>query len=74
MSRTQIEGDWLSITEQRDAHFGKLPSGAGSEITGERDQLLRSLRERYVVVKDEADRQIEKLDALVNPRPSDPSL
>jgi uncharacterized protein YjbJ (UPF0337 family) len=69
MNWSQIEGRWQTLTGQLKAQWGKLTDDDLTYIAGKRDQLLGKLQERYGVVKDDADKQIDKWLALVKTQP-----
>lgn len=73
MNWSQIEGRWQTLTGQLKAQWGKLTDDDLTYIAGKRDQLLGKLQERYGVVKDDADKQIDKWLALVKAQPQPPS-
>jgi uncharacterized protein YjbJ (UPF0337 family) len=70
MNWTQIEGRWQSLSGQLKSQWAKLTDDDVANIAGKREQLLGKLQERYGVLKDEADKQIDKWIALLKPEPS----
>jgi uncharacterized protein YjbJ (UPF0337 family) len=69
MNWTQIEGRWQTLTGQLKSQWGKLTDDDLANIAGKRDQLMGKLQERYGVVKDDAEKQIDKWLALLKSQP-----
>jgi uncharacterized protein YjbJ (UPF0337 family) len=74
MNWTQIEGRWQTLGGQLRSHWAKLTDDDLANIAGKRDQLLGKLQERYGVLKDEADKQIDKWIAVLNSEPAAESV
>ena len=70
MNWTQIEGRWQTLTGQLKSQWGKLTDDDLTNIAGKRDQLIGKLQERYGVLKEEADKQIDKWIARVHSEPA----
>jgi uncharacterized protein YjbJ (UPF0337 family) len=70
MNWTQIEGRWQALGGQLKSQWAKLTDDDVANIAGKRDQLLGTLQERYGVLKDEADKQIDKWLAMLKPEPA----
>jgi uncharacterized protein YjbJ (UPF0337 family) len=56
---TQLEGRWQQVKGKFRAQFGKLTDEDVDALTGNKDQLVCALTERYGYDKDEAERQIQ---------------
>jgi uncharacterized protein YjbJ (UPF0337 family) len=66
MNWTQIEGRWQTLSGQLKSQWAKLTDDDVANIAGKRDQLLGKLQERYGVLKDDADKQIDKWIAMLH--------
>jgi uncharacterized protein YjbJ (UPF0337 family) len=69
MNWTQIEGRWQTLTGQLKSEWGKLTDDDLKNVAGKRDQLIGKLQERYGVVKDDAEKQIDKWIAMLKSQP-----
>ena len=70
MNWTQIEGRWQTLGGQLKSQWAKLTDDDVANIAGKRDQLLGKLQERYGVLKDDADKQIDKWIAMLHSEPA----
>ena len=70
MNWTQIEGRWQTLSGQLRSQWAKLTDDDLANIAGKRDQLLGKLQERYGVLKDDAEKQIDKWIAMMNAEPA----
>jgi uncharacterized protein YjbJ (UPF0337 family) len=71
MNWTQIEGRWQTLSGQLRSQWAKLTDDDLANIAGKRDQLLGRLQERYGVLKDDAEKQIEEWIAVMNAHPAE---
>jgi len=60
MNWDQIAGRWTQYSGKVKEKWGKLTDDDPTIIGGKRDQLIGTLRERYGVAKDQAERQIDE--------------
>ncbi len=67
MNWTQIEGQWHQLTGQVKAQWGKLTDDDLKVVAGKKDQLAGKLQQRYGIMKDEAEKQIDAWIAKVKP-------
>ena len=70
MNWTQIEGRWQTLRGQLKSEWAKLTDDDLANIAGKRDQLLGKLQQRYGVLKDDADQQIDKWIAMLKSEPA----
>jgi uncharacterized protein YjbJ (UPF0337 family) len=70
MNWTQIEGRWQTLSGQLKSQWAKLTDDDVANIAGKRDQLLGKLQERYGILKDDAEKQIDKWIARVHSEPA----
>ncbi len=66
MNWTQIEGNWNQFKGRVRENWGKLTDDEVEEIAGKRDHLIGKLQERYGIVKEEAERQVDEWYKLHN--------
>jgi len=71
MNWTQIEGRWQTLTGQLKSQWGKLTDDDLANVAGKKDQLIGKLQERYGIVKDDAEKQIDKWIAMVKSQPAE---
>jgi uncharacterized protein YjbJ (UPF0337 family) len=60
MNWDQIEGKWKQLTGSAQEQWGKLTSDDLATLTGQKDQLVGKIQERYGIAKGEAEEQAEK--------------
>ena len=60
MNWDQIEGKWKQLTGSAQEQWGKLTSDDLAALTGQKDQLVGKIQERYGIAKAEAEEQAEK--------------
>lgn len=69
MNWDQIRGQWLQVKGQVKSKWGKLTDDDVTNISGKRDQLIGRIQERYGILKDEAEKQVDEwLSKLPPPR------
>jgi uncharacterized protein YjbJ (UPF0337 family) len=60
MNWNQIEGKWKQLSGSAQEQWGKLTSDDLASLTGQKDQLVGKIQERYGIAKAEAEAQAEK--------------
>lgn len=60
MNWDQISGQWLQITGQVKSKWGKLTDDDIKNVAGKKDQLVGKVVERYGVLKQDAERQVNE--------------
>ena len=60
MNWDQIEGKWKQFTGSAQERWGKLTNDDLATLTGQKDQLVGKIQERYGIAKAEAEEQAEK--------------
>jgi uncharacterized protein YjbJ (UPF0337 family) len=70
MNWNQIEGRWQTLSGQVKSHWAKLTDDDLKNVAGKKDQLVGKLQERYGIVKDEAEKQIDKWIGMLTPERS----
>jgi uncharacterized protein YjbJ (UPF0337 family) len=59
MNWTQVEGKWGQLKGQVRSKWAKLSDDDIGVLDGKRETLVGKLQERYGILKEEADRQID---------------
>jgi len=59
MNWDRVEGNWKQLTGKVKEQWGKLTEDDITVINGKQDQLVGRIQERYGIVKDEAERQVD---------------
>jgi len=59
MNWTQVEGKWDQLKGKVRTQWGKLTDDDVEHLAGKRDQLSGALVERYGIMKDQAEQQID---------------
>ncbi len=68
MNWDQLEGRWHQVTGSLKAQWGKLTDDDVKHVSGKKDVLLGKLQERYGIVKDEAEKQVNEWLAKISPK------
>lgn len=67
MNWDRIEGQWSQLKGDLKSKWAKLTDDDLSNMAGKKDQLVGKLQERYGVMKDEAERQVDEWIAKLSP-------
>jgi len=67
MNWDQVSGQWHEFTGQLKSKWGKLTDDDIKSVAGKREALIGKLQQRYGVVKDEAERQVDGWIAKLSP-------
>jgi uncharacterized protein YjbJ (UPF0337 family) len=67
MNWNQIEGRWDQFAGQVKSQWGKLSDDDLKNIAGKRQQLVGKLQERYGVLKEELEKQVNHWLGTVKP-------
>jgi uncharacterized protein YjbJ (UPF0337 family) len=60
MNWTQLEGQWHQLTGQIKSEWAKLTDDDLKNAAGKKDLLIGRLQERYGIMKEEAEAQLDK--------------
>jgi uncharacterized protein YjbJ (UPF0337 family) len=60
MNWDQVEGKWKQYSGKAKEKWGKLTDDDLTVIHGQRDQLIGKIQERYGIVKEEAEKQVDE--------------
>jgi uncharacterized protein YjbJ (UPF0337 family) len=69
MNWDTIEGRWAQLKGDLKSRWASLTDDDIQGIAGKRDKLLGKLQERYGILKDDADRQIDGWIDGINKKP-----
>ncbi len=58
MNWTQIEGQWHQVAGQVKSQWAKLTDDDVKNVAGKKDQLVGKVQERYGILKEEAEDQV----------------
>jgi uncharacterized protein YjbJ (UPF0337 family) len=59
MNWDQIEGMWKQVTGSARERWGKFTDDDVATLTGQKDNLVGKIQERYGIAKDEAEKQAD---------------
>ncbi len=59
MNWSQMEGQWKQVKSQLKSKWAKLTDDDLGNLAAKRDDLVGKLQERYGILKDEAERQVD---------------
>uniref|UniRef100_Q023A0 CsbD family protein n=1 Tax=Solibacter usitatus (strain Ellin6076) TaxID=234267 RepID=Q023A0_SOLUE len=68
MNWDQIEGKWKQFSGSAQEQWGKLTSDDLATLTGQKDQLVGKIQERYGIAKAEAEAQADKWSKALQPK------
>jgi uncharacterized protein YjbJ (UPF0337 family) len=71
MNWTRIEGQWHQLKGNVKSQWAKLTDDDVANIAGKKEQLLGKIQEHYGILKEDAERQIDKWAAKINPGHTD---
>ena len=60
MNWDQAKGKWDQFKGEAKVRWGKLTDDQLTEIAGERDKLVGTIKEAYGISKEEAERQVKE--------------
>ncbi|MBK9069770.1 MAG: CsbD family protein [Myxococcales bacterium] len=67
MNWNQIEGKWQQFTGHVKSTWGKLTDDDMTSIGGKKDQLIGKVKERYGIMQDAAEKQVDEWMAKLKP-------
>jgi len=69
MNWDQMAGNWKQVKGSAKTRWGKLTNDDLDMISGERDQLVGRIQERYGIAKDEAQHQVDEWHRTLDSEP-----
>ena len=67
MNWDRIQGQWKQLTSQVKSKWAKLTDDDLTTINAKKDALVGKIQERYGIMKDEAERQVDEWIARMPP-------
>jgi uncharacterized protein YjbJ (UPF0337 family) len=67
MNWDQIRGQWLQVKGLARSKWGKLTDDDVTNVSGKKDQLIGRIQERYGILKEEAEKQVDEWLAQIPP-------
>ncbi len=67
MNWSQMEGQWKQVKAQLKSKWAKLTDDDVQNLAAKKDDLVGKLQERYGILKDEAERQVDAFVATLTP-------
>ena len=68
MNWDRIQGEWKQMTGQIKSKWAKLTDEDLANVSAKKEKLIGKLQERYGILRDEAERQIDEWIAKMPPR------
>ncbi len=66
MDRERIRTDWARLKGKVKEEWGRLTDDDLLEISGQREQLLATIRQRYHLAVDEAERRVREWERRID--------
>lgn len=67
MNWSQVEGQWKQVKAQVKSKWAKLNDDDLQNLTAKKDDLVGKIQERYGLLKDEAERQVDAFVEALGP-------
>jgi uncharacterized protein YjbJ (UPF0337 family) len=67
MNWQQVEGQWKQVKAQVKGKWAKLNDDDLQNMTAKKDDLVGKIQERYGILKDEAEKQVDAFIAALGP-------
>ena len=67
MNWSQVEGQWKQAKAQLKSKWAKLTDDDVQNLAAKKDDLVGKIQERYGILKDEAERQVDAFVATFGP-------
>jgi len=67
MNWSQVEGQWKQVKAQLTSKWAKLNDDDLKNLSAKRDDLVGKIQERYGILKDEAERQVDAFIETLGP-------
>ncbi|MGO8970140.1 MAG: CsbD family protein [Myxococcaceae bacterium] len=72
MNWSQMEGQWKQVKAQLKSKWAKLTDDDVQNLAAKRDDLVGKIQERYGILKDDAERQVDAFVATFGPGRTEP--
>jgi uncharacterized protein YjbJ (UPF0337 family) len=67
MNWSQVEGQWKQVKAQAKSKWAKLNDDDLKNLGAKKDDLVGKIQERYGIMKDEAERQVDAFIEALGP-------
>lgn len=67
MNWTQLEGQWKQVKAELKSKWAKLTDDDVQNLAAKRDDLVGKIQERYGILKEDAERQVDGFVAALGP-------
>jgi uncharacterized protein YjbJ (UPF0337 family) len=67
MNWSQVEGQWKQVKAQVKGKWAKLSDDDLKNLSSKKDDLVGKIQERYGILKDEAEKQVDTFIAALGP-------
>jgi uncharacterized protein YjbJ (UPF0337 family) len=67
MNWSQVEGQWKQVKAQVKGKWAKLSDDDLKNMASKKDDLVGKIQERYGILKDEAEKQVDAFIAALGP-------
>ena len=67
MNWSQVEGQWKQVKAQVKGKWAKLSDDDLKNLSAKKDDLVGKIQERYGILKDEAEKQVDTFIAALAP-------
>ncbi len=67
MNWSQMEGQWKQVKAELKSKWAKLTDDDVQNLAAKKDDLVGKIQERYGILKDEAERQVDAFVATFGP-------
>ncbi len=67
MNWSQVEGQWKQVKAQLKGKWAKLSDDDLQNLAAKKDDIVGKIQERYGIMKDEAERQVDAFVATLGP-------
>ena len=67
MNWSQVEGQWKQVKAQVKGKWAKLSDDDLKNMASKKDDLVGKIQERYGILKDEAEKQVDTFIAALGP-------
>jgi uncharacterized protein YjbJ (UPF0337 family) len=69
MNWNQVEGQWKQLTSQVKSRWAKLTDDDVMTLGAKKDMLVGKIQERYGILKDDAEKQVDEWLGKLPPSP-----
>jgi uncharacterized protein YjbJ (UPF0337 family) len=71
MNWDRVQGEWKQLSSQVKSKWAKLTDDDLKNVSAKKDALVGKIQERYGILRDEAEKQVDEWIAKLGPRHGD---